>query len=218
MLYVPQTRVYGPSLASLHSLDLDGLDVTVVIDRAGDDPGAHRFENITRKYNRARDMVLADGYDYLATMEDDIIVRDPKSLKMLIDTGYPVAYGLTVWRVGKHHWSATLNTPDDDPDATWLVTLDMLGEVAERRWGGVVETPGGMGQFFSLIRREVLVDIPFRRNGLHCADWYFAQDAKRCGVPQATHTGVVCGHISMEPSPRAYWPIGEPPFYTWEGL
>src|SRR5512139_1629566 len=60
-------------------------------------------DNITHKYNQARQMTLDGGYDALFTVEADMLIP-PIALERLSRIEADVAYGLYVSRHGKHPW------------------------------------------------------------------------------------------------------------------
>lgn len=165
-----------------------------------DRPAVH--VNITRKYNTARAMTLAGGYDALLTVEADMIVPAIALQRMTLVEA-DVIYGLYVHRHSRHPWLAF----------QWITGTvgDYGGEsfsknpsLCPKAWGNVVESKG-VGLGCTLIRRHVLEAIEFR-----CApdqkvanDWMFALDADIAGFTQVHDCGVVCGHIDGK---NVYYP------------
>jgi hypothetical protein len=83
-------------------------------------------------------------------------------------------------------------------------------------WGKTIEV-AGVGMGCTLISRDVLEKLAFRVDETHPSvhnDWVFAYDCQQKGITQKCDTSVVCGHISMKPSPRVIWPDpNEPRLY-----
>ena len=161
------------------------------------------YNEITDKFNRARDIALNGDYDAMLTVESDVILP-PLALERMSRVDADVVYGLYVSRHGNHQWLAASRL--DERTADYL--SDDL-EFCRQAWGEVVDTVGvGMG--CTLIHRPVLERIRFRRReGLLANDWYFALDCQTTGFKQAHDLGVVCGHMEAHPSPRIYWPNPE---------
>lgn len=196
---LPKQRAIPAAEASVAALDWPGLDLLTLA--GGDAPGTDvdtRWANITAKLIRARAMALAGGYDALLCLDDDQVYPPDlvRRLAACLDRSADVAYGLTVWRNPPHRWSAILDAPADGDDQSRMAILDA---VPERRtlWGQVVPV-AGCGTFGTLIARAVLEAMPFRRAGMHCADWYFAQDARRLGFRQVVDTGASIGHVNLD--------------------
>lgn len=174
----------------------------------GDNPffDSNGRNNICHNYQKAREWVLKNDYDYLFTVEADMIVP-PDALTKLLALETDVAYGLYCFKSA----------------ATWnAFTVLEMGrgrsiskdkELAKAMWGQVIDVQGvGMG--CALISREVLEAIPFRVDDKFPSvhnDWCFAYDCQQKGYKQKCDTSIVCGHISMQPSPRVIWPDPDEP-------
>lgn len=166
------------------------------------------YQAVTDKYNRARDQVLAGGYDAMLTIEADMIVP-PDALTKLAALGADVAYGLYCWRhpPGLGLWNCY---PVVSPNRGFSVTN--IPEEARACWGQIAIV-AGLGLGCTLIQRQVLEAGPFhhaeggrdRDIPVHC-DWMLSEDCQRLGFTQAMDLSVVCGHI-MPGTPRmAVWP------------
>jgi hypothetical protein len=161
------------------------------------------YRNVLAANNRARDVALAGAFSHLLMLEDDI-VPPPHALDRLLAVGADVTYGLYCWRRGgRHLWSAYR-------DGQSLARTAPDAAVRSYLSGASLETHG-VGFGCTLISRDALRVVPFRLpddydRGGACTDWMFAADCEAAGVRQATHFGVVCGHIAMEPSARVIWP------------
>lgn len=205
--------IWPRAMASMYGLEWEGqLDYLLLT--GGDDP-AKPVDNITRKYNQARDVALKNGYDALLTQESDTIVpRD--ALMRLAMMNADVAYGLYVWRRGQPFWTAYSKVTERRG-----TPISKDRDEARRIWGKVIETKGvGMG--CTLIHRHVLEAFPFRKNDYMswCCDWALALDCQKEGFVQRHDLGVVCGHIERDPglggmskgypySSRVLWPDPE---------
>jgi hypothetical protein len=184
-------------------MDFDGqVDYVQMV---GGDYASHPYDNIVRKFNEARAMMLANGYDALMTIESDTIV--PKdALKRLAAVDADVAYGLYTWRNGFPYWTAYVEL-----DECHGLPISVMGEEAVKgAWGTVIETKG-VGNGCTLIRRKVLEALEFQwtPGEFGCCDWHMAVDCQKLGFVQKHDMGVVCGHISVNPVHRILWPDPE---------
>lgn len=159
---------------------------------------------VTAKYQDAQRLFQKGDWDALVTLEDDMVIPEDGFARLwrLLEQGVDVAYGLYVWRHGKPVWSAYTEL-----DLLNGVSVSKTPETARAAWGKVIEVKG-VGLGFTAIQRWALAEgaIPFRRAGAACNDWYFAYDAARAGLTQACDLGCVCGHMTLDPSPRILWP------------
>lgn len=207
LVFTPLLRSYGRAIASVHRMLQATPGPVEWLCLHGDQPyGEYDQRNVLHLYNVARDRALAGPYTHLLCLEDDMVIP-PHTLTSLLAVGADVAYGLYTWRREGHPWSAykllyTDNGISHSEDNPW--------KAAEWfRTGAVVDT-AGVGLGCTLIARTVLEAIPFRMfnpSGEGPAnDWSFAVDCQAHGFRQAHHFGVVCGHISPQPSHRVIWP------------
>ncbi len=202
LMVIPQTRRIGVCVASWLKLDFDGqLDMLVV--RGGDDPDAHRYANITRKCEYGRQVAVAQGYDYLWLVDDDMVLPPDalNKLKHQVETGADIAYGFCVWRVPTPRWSAALKLAEPFD----VMTLDDDPERTRQAWGQVIDCVG-VGSYCTLLPRRIFEQITFERRGVHCFDFYLSLDAQAHGWRQVMDLSVVCGHVSLEGRPRILWP------------
>jgi len=212
LLFIP-LHPSRPIPASVQS-GLDGLDHSVhLVDewRLGEmeiNQGAQAYDQITQKYQMARDRVLAGDYDAMMTVEyDNIIPADALTRLVAMDTD--VAYGLYCCRRKFSRWLAFAEVYDN-----WGHSLSGKPERAAAAWGNVVETKG-VGFGCTLIKRRVLEAIPFRRFPNHPAsnDWQFAIDVAAAGFIQKHDCGLLVGHVVQHDPEQQIWPIGELPYY-----
>lgn len=208
---VPVWHRYPRSLRSIHALQPPPQGALHTVFLAFDDPysdgtRAGAYKNITHKYNQARQMALAGGYDALLLVEDDMVVP-ANVVPRLLAAHADIAYGLTCWRHGTPGWSARLRLNESGQ----VVNLSDYRDEAWRLAGRVVDV-AGTGTFCTLIRRHVLERLEFRLNSSMpdlCCDWWMSVDAQRAGLSQRADLSVICGHITPDPSPRIIWPDPE---------
>ena len=229
LCYVPLHPEYGirpQTLASVMALEHD--DVLDMVFSSGDNPHTELFENVTHQHNKARRLVLDNGYDALLSVEADMIVP-PDTIGKLIDANADIAYGLYVWRHKIKRWSAYKAL------SLWggeSVSHNHNGQDARASWGKIIDV-AGMGMGCTLIHRDVLERLVFRlHDGKHswiqdeyaadfkkmgidpyrehkqmvCDDWLFAMDAQHYGFTQRANLRVVCGHIDND---SILWPDPE---------
>ena len=165
----------------------------------GDKPKGTRYDRVTKKYEDARRVALDGGFDAVWFAEYDMVMP-PDALRRLCAVDADIAYGLYVWRRPPHVWNAYTYL-----DENTGVSLAQMPRLARAAWGKQVEVKG-VGHGCTFVRRHVLENISFRRDGVACADWYMALDAQEKGYRQVCDLGVACGHMSLTPSPRTYWP------------
>ena len=219
----PDYGIRPRALSSVMALDHDD-----VLDRhfsANDNPFDSAHDNITYQHNKARGMVLQDGYDALLSIEADMIVPSD-TISRLIDANADISYGLYVWRHKRVRWSAYKTI------GLWggeSISLNHDGSDARDAWGKVIDV-AGLGMGCTLIGRDVLEHISFRlHDGSHswiqdeyaadlqtmgidsgrdhkdmvCDDWLLAMDAQHYGFTQRADCGLICGHITDE---GVLWP------------
>lgn len=202
-------QLFGRTNMSIFRQDYPLIDIMF---SKGDNPffdnnGRH---NICHNYNKARRFVLDNGYDYLFTVEADMIIP-PDALTRLLDVcenqGGDVAYGLYCFR-NTSTWSAWTELTMDHGRS-----IKKDPQAAKAAWGKVIDV-AGVGLGCTLIKRKVLEAIPFRVDDLAPDvhnDWIFGVDLQAHGFRQKCDMGVVCGHISMKPLPRVIWPDPDAP-------
>lgn len=197
-------HLWGRTVQSIFRLDWpEPLDWLFF---ANDNPLEDGYENVLHNYTRARAKALEGGYDYLLTVESDMIIP-PDTIGKLLDCGADVAYGLYVFRHGRRTWSAYTEVAVKSG-----VSLSQTPSEAKALWGKVVDV-AGVGLGCTLISRKVLEEIPFRLGENHKSanDWQLALDLQEGGYTQRAHLGVVCGHQTATPWPQIIWPDPDTP-------
>lgn len=169
--------------------------------------GSEGHAIVTHKYMETQRVFRSGEWWALITLEDDMIVPEDAFVRLveLLTDGADIGYGLYVWRHGRPRWSAyTLLGAHSG------ASLSLSPERARAAWGRTIPV-AGVGLGCTAIKRDVVHGINFRRGGPACNDWYLALDAQRAGLVQRCDLGLVCGHMTMEPSPRALWPDPDAP-------
>jgi GT2 family glycosyltransferase len=161
----------------------------------------HKLENkennsrirITESYNYARDLFLKEGYDFMFTLEADIIPHK-NIIEMLMDyhesiIGAPYFIGfdkdrkLCVFTGNKFKRKSK--------DGKYIEVYEFLD--SNDLGKGIFYTPKGCGLGCLLIDREVIEKVKFRHEDVHC-DTYFHQDAIALGYKVAVDTTLVVKH------------------------
>ncbi len=191
-------RVFPRALRSHLELEYDGyLDTYSIL---GNDNYLDGSATVSAKYQRAREVFLAGSWTHMLCIESAMIL--PKdTIPRLLDCEAQIAYGLYVLRHTAHRfWNAALSVEDKS-----LVSVSEDDGAARQAWGTISDVRG-IGQGCTLIRREAVEAIPFRSwKGVSC-DWPMAIDARKQGFTQRCNYGLVCGHMSLTPSPMTLWP------------
>lgn len=177
-----------------------------------DEPDTPHAFNLRDKFNRAREVALAQNYDALWIVESDMIVP-PHALQRMARANGDIVYALYCSRRAGHYWLAT-----DDNSRVIERFVSRTGR-AKEVWGKVAQTQG-LGTGCTLIHRAALEKVEFRcepeadeESKTGAPDWYLAIDAEKAGLRQVHDFGVVCGHI-INPDPlKIVWPIAEPPYH-----
>lgn len=192
-----KARFFPRAFASIY-----GLKWSYQIDHyqaVGGDDYKNPNKTVTDKYSEARDVFLAGNWDAMFCCESDTIIP-VDALEKLAALDVPIAYGLYVLRHGKREWNAAL----DVKERSWTSYSEMP-DMARDVWGKTILTKG-IGQGCTLIQRDVMEAIPFRYiKGVSC-DWGLALDADAAGFEQVVDFSVICGHMTLTPSPQTYWP------------
>jgi len=198
-MYPGERRIKHMTLDSIFALDC-GQHKCDVVFGGGD-------ANTTKKYNEARRMLLDGKYDAMLTVEADMVIP-AITLQRLYRVNADVIYGLYVSRHSKK----------------WLVFDELAPTVGsyacdtadfpKNAWGKVVESKG-VGLGCTLIKHNVLENIPFRDGGLMSCDWYFSLECEEKGFTQKHDLGVVCGHID---GGEVLWPSLGPKLVYYEPM
>jgi len=196
LVFVPQSRILAPSIASIQRVDPGPHQVVTYWAKNGGQPLASRWENVTRKYQAGRRMFLDGDFDALLCVEDDILIP-PDALLRLDALEADIAYGLVTSRREPYLWSADIQTGPGDGD---YLTYDMQPDKMRAAWGRVIDVVG-CGLYCTLIRRPVLEQLEFTIRGSRCCDFYFAYDAYQAGFSQQCDTRVLCGHLINSEGP-----------------
>lgn len=201
-LYPLEPRIRPQTWRSIQALEWDA-PLDVIMGREDYPQETHVYENICKKFSYARNLALDNGYDFLLTVEFDMIVP-PDALRRLMAVDADVVYGLYTTRREQFRlrWLAFSFT--SLRASIWWQNHPM--KKLRKLWGHPVYS-AGVGFGCTLIRRRVLEKVPFRCHPQHevANDWMFAVDVQEAGFQQKHHFGVVCGHI-MDDGKRAVYP------------
>jgi hypothetical protein len=166
--------------------------LTWQIGRCNPFPGRD-MRNVLAQYNHARELALSGPYDAMITVEHDVVIP-PHAVQALCDTPAPVVYGTYVLR----HGAPVLNAWQYIGTQGLGMSLgrpEYKAELAGYEKAGYGRV-SGVGFGCTLIRRQVLEQIPFRQDGNgHAPDMPFAFDLVRNGITQLARFDVRCGHI-----------------------
>jgi hypothetical protein len=163
---------------------------------------------VTAKYQEAQRHFLAGDWDTFIAVEDDMVLPTDalERLERMLLAGVDIAYGLYVLRHGlSYRWNAYSALTEEGGRS-----VSQERQAAVAAFGQIIPVKG-VGLGCTAIRREVLEGIDFRRGGPACNDWYLAVDGEKAGYQQRCDLGLVCGHMTMEPSPRIVWPAADDP-------
>jgi hypothetical protein len=196
-----ELAVHKETLESIEKLTIpDGVELEVEISTnnpnkiTGNSKQDH--ENTLYQYRYARQRILSGDYDYLFTVEHDMIIPEDALTKMLA-TDADVIYGLYLLRHFKPVLNALRSVNSRWPDAS----LTMFPEIVKKaRAQGWIEVSGS-GFGCTLIRRKVLEKLDMRRSeigGHPSPDMPFAADCMRNGFKQICRFDVICGHIKPD--------------------
>lgn len=164
--------------------------LTWEIGRCNPYPGRD-MRNVLAQYNYARELCLSGPYDALLTVEQDMVLP-PHAVRALCDTPAPVVYGTYLLR----HGAPVLNAWQYVSQTGLGMSLSRYpAELAAFEKAGYGRV-SGVGFGCTLIRRQVLEQIPFRADQAgHAPDMPFAFDCVRNGITQLARFDVKCGHI-----------------------
>lgn len=195
LLFCPTHRLCKETINSIHGIQYDGaLDTLFTRDNPH---GAGSGQNIIYNYQKAERIVKAENYDYLFTVEQDMIVP-PDALSKLMALDADIAYGVYCFRKGK----PTINITRTDKQQESYGLYHNL-----RDWRKVFGKPvdcNGLGFGCTLIKRSVFDVLNFHSVPGHDGDTQLAHDAKRLGLKQMADTSVLCGH--KRPDGTVVWP------------
>lgn len=208
LLFCPTYRLEPETVDSIMRLDPAGHELHLHFTRWN--PCGVGHYNILYHYRRARDLVLAGGFDALLIVESDMIIP-PDALRKLAAIEGDIALGLYVHR----HWdtvqacrpNAQLWPRSANPTiSAWVSDHPEQWRAA---WGRVIQVAGsGLGCI--LIHRRVLESLQFRLHDFGGkwipadADTYFHDDAANAGFSIFCDLSVVCGHKT--PDGAILWP------------
>jgi hypothetical protein len=185
LLFCPTVKLSRATFEAIHGLQFDGaLDRMFTHDNPN---GEHSGLNIIYNYRKAERIIKTERYDYLLTVEDDII-PPPDAVEKMIGVNSDIVYGVYCFRKGKP--TINISRPDD-----LMQSYSLPHNLAEwkRLQGRIVEC-GGLGLGCTLIKRRVFDALSFHSVKGGDVDTQLAIDAQRLGLRQMCDTTVRCGH------------------------
>lgn len=195
LLFCATNRLEPETIAAIHGLQFEGvLDIMFTHDNPH---GEYSAQNIIHNYHKAERITKAEGYDYLFTVENDII-PPPDALCKLLALDADIAYGVYCFRRGK----PLINIVRHDDT---MESYGLPGHI--RQWGkvfGSVVPCSGLGLGCTLIKRRVLDIVPLHSASGGDADTQLALDARKAVLTQIADTSVLCGH--KRPDGVIIWP------------
>jgi hypothetical protein len=195
LLFCPTVKLSHATFDSIHGLHFAGaLDRLFTHDNPFDEWDGR---NVLYNYQKAERSVKTESYDYLLTVEDDMIVL-PDALDKMIAVDADIVYGVYCFRKGAP--LLNISKPHDHMESYGLP--DNLKEW-RALYGQVIEC-GGLGFGCTLIRRSVFDMLSFHSAPGHDGDTQMALDARRLGLRQMCDTTVLCGH--QRPDSTIVWP------------
>ena len=150
--------------------------------------GPRDYRNILAQYQRGREMALDGGYDGLVTVEHDMRLPET-AIQRLWDTPAPVVYATYLLR---HEQVLNQRLWTDSPRLGRSLS-SYPAELRRLRKAGFARV-GGIGFGCTLIRREVLLALPFRDDYRCACDIPFAVDCIRSGYLAMGRLDTICDH------------------------
>lgn len=203
LIHAPVSIWHEMSYKSILGLDLSGIEADILFtvydpeppnyDKNGRETNPKWGLNVAYKMNKARDIVLKFGYDYLFNIEHDVIVP-PDALKKLLKYAKPNNCVSGLYRCRKlrnnmaplcaktldKEWPKWEDVKDKEVVPLWIIAFGCI-----------------------LIGREVLEKIEFD-GGI---DGSFAHKTDQLGIEKLLVPSVICGHIDRDGT--IYWPNKE---------
>lgn len=195
LLFCPTVKLNHATFDAINGLRFDGT-----LDRmfTHDNPhGELNGQNIIHNYRKAERIVKAEDYDYLLTVEDDIIVP-PDALEKMIAVDADIVYGVYCFRKGAP--LINISKPGD-----LMESYGLPGNLKEWQalYGQIIPC-GGLGFGCTLIKRSVFDVLSLHSDSGHDGDSQLARDALHLGLSQMCDTTVLCGHT--RPDTTTVWP------------
>jgi len=188
LFHVPIHRFYAKANRSWFDIDKNDVELDYFITAYDPGPPDELYKNLLFKMKKAREFVLAAGYDWLFNVEHDVVL--PKNaLQKLLARNFGVVSGLYRLRpsnvIHRNFCARVLNPqgPQDSDDRYLEIGKDF-------KFGDIVKC-SLLCFGCILIHRQILENIDFRIGG----DVDFCRDIEQCKYPLYVDTGVKCGHI-----------------------
>jgi len=176
-------------------------------------PSATQRKRITDAYNACRDEVLDVGYDYLFSLESDVVLR-LNGLRKLFDANKDVTSGWYKYsmrdilgRYNSYNLAWRLPTMNEFPENEFSYYFTSTGKShskvnitdEELKGKGIVKVDY-VALGCCLISRKVLEEVKFRWKSGWCdnCDLFFSNDARKKGFDLYVHGGVKAVHYNKK--------------------
>ena len=188
LLYVPSHREIPEARESWIKQKAPDTWVDLFIMRYDPYPDRGPYDNLDVKSERARRMCLEGEYDYLFTVEDDIVLPD-NALELLLKENAQVISGMIRCR-----WETSgdcrlsgrildIEGPQDSDDRP--LELEDI-----KHWGEIIECTG-VSYGCLLIHKDLLGEL----EGIMGRDYEISKKLYSIKGSLPYHTGVLCGHV-----------------------
>jgi hypothetical protein len=202
------TKINEHTLRCIYELDIpDGYTVdyfqpwqgyTTKDDKGNYDPRGRN--NLTDKQNKARDIAVLMGYDYMLFVEEDMIIP-PNTIQLLLDCNSGVAYGMYVFRYHPYITSCWLGIDEANIAG---ISISNFPDVYKANFDSIIDCDG-VGFGCTLIHKDVFSWLPFRvgwqdhtsTGEIPHSDMFFSVDCIKHGVQQRCNLSCKCGHITQ---------------------
>jgi len=197
LLFCPTHRLERETINGIHGMIVPegvALDTLFTLDNPH---GAQSSRNIIYNYQKAERIVKAEKYDYLFTIENDMIVP-PDALVKLLAVDADIVYGVYCFRRGK----PTINIlRADDTQESYSLSGNL--RAWKKVFGKVIDC-NGLGFGCTLIKSSVFDALTLHSDSGHDGDSQMAHEARRLGITQKADTSILCGH--KRPDGTVLWP------------
>jgi hypothetical protein len=164
------------------------------------------MRNVLAQYNYGRELCLSGPYDAMVTVEHDMVLP-AHAVEFLCAAPAPVVYATYLLR----HSDPRLNAWQYIGERGLGMSLDRYPAELRALTRLGVGRVSGVGFGCTLLRRQVLEQIPFRSDPAgHAPDMPFALDCVRQGVTQLARFDVRCGHLHFPPNLSHLRDLGDP--------
>jgi hypothetical protein len=188
LVFIATYRHHPETLYSVNALQ---HEATLDIFMSRDNPykGAEQNKNILHQYQKAQ--ALAAGYDWVLTVEDDMILPADALVRLQNTAGLTraqVVFG--VYHFRRHSLMGNITHPKTG------VSIDHKDWIRNFKEARAIPC-GGLGWGCTLIDAQLFAATKLRTANMSYtdSDTCFAEDMRKAGVVMYADFGVRCGHI-----------------------